>query len=488
MVQRQKVVLYNPHAVFYTMPLALVAIGSYLDPERYEVRIIDGRLEADPVAAVLAELDGALCLGMTVLTGAPIRDALRVTRAAKARRPDLLVVWGGWHPSLFPQETLLEAGIDAVVIGQGEETFLELLERRQAGADFAGVPGCVYPAPAGTAASKAIPLLASEADGGAVTNPPRPLKDINAFPAMNYDLIEVERYFKLKKQRQFDYISSQGCRFRCTFCADPFVYRRGWMGLAPERMAAELDALWRRYAFSDIGFQDETFFTRPDRVAAIAEEFNRRSLRFSWMATMRADQGSRLDEAVLADCRRAGLRRVMIGVESGSQEMLDRIKKDITLEQVYESAEKCLRQGINVLFNMIVGFPGETAAHLAESLRIAKKLRAISPTFEIAMFYYKPYPGNPIAAELQQQGYAFPASLEEWADFDYVGSSGPWMSEDVHTRIERFKFYQRIAWSHSSLLRLPLQALARWRCQRDVYTFPIEKNLIEWLRPPVQLS
>jgi len=179
---------------------------------------------------------------------------------------------------------------------------------------------------------------------------------------------------------------------------------------------------------------------------------------------------------------------VMIGVESGSQEMLDRIKKDITLEQVYESAEKCLRQGINVLFNMIVGFPGETAAHLAESLRIAKKLRAISPTFEIAMFYYKPYPGNPIAAELQQQGYAFPASLEEWADFDYVGSSGPWMSEDVHTRIERFKFYQRIAWSHSSLLRLPLQALARWRCQRDVYTFPIEKNLIEWLRPPVQLS
>ncbi|HEY1015280.1 MAG TPA: radical SAM protein, partial [Herpetosiphonaceae bacterium] len=479
--KRHKIVLYNPKAVFWTMPLALVALGSYLDPERFEVRIIDGRLEADPIAAVLAELDGALCLGLTVLTGAPIRDALLVTAAAKASRPGLLVVWGGWHASLFPVETLAESGADAVVVGQGEETFAELLERRLAGADFAGVAGCAYRDP------RAVPLL-GEAGAGIVQNPPRAMKDINAFPAQNYDLIDVESYFKLKSQRQFDYISSQGCRFRCTFCADPFVYRRGWVGLAPERMGEELAMLWRRYRFTDIGFQDETFFTKADRVAAIAEEFIKRDLHFSWMATMRADQGTRLDAQILADCKRAGLRRVMIGVESGAQEMLDRIKKDITLEQVYESAEKCLRQGINVLFNMIVGFPGETAEHLAESLRIAKKLRAISPTFEIAMFYYKPYPGNPIADDLLRQGYAFPQTLAEWADFDYVGSSGPWMTAEQHTTIERFKFYQRIAWSQPSLLRAPLRALARWRCERDIYAFPIEKNVVEWLRPPVRLS
>ena len=76
---RTKVVLYNPQAVFYTMPLALLAIGSALDPAAYDVRIVDGRLEQDPVAAVLAEIDDALCLGITVLTGAPIRDALQVS-------------------------------------------------------------------------------------------------------------------------------------------------------------------------------------------------------------------------------------------------------------------------------------------------------------------------------------------------------------------------------------------------------------------------
>ena len=130
---RQKVVLYNPQAVFYTMPLALLAIGSALDPAKYDVRIVDGRLEQDPIAAVLAEIDNALCLGITVLTGAPIRDALQVSRAVKARRPDLPVIWGGWHPSLFPEETLDEPSIDITVQGQGEETFVELVDRLAVG-------------------------------------------------------------------------------------------------------------------------------------------------------------------------------------------------------------------------------------------------------------------------------------------------------------------------------------------------------------------
>ena len=134
---RQKVILYNPAAVFYTMPLALVAVGSNLDPARYDVRIIDGRLEEDPVKAVLAELNGALCLGVSVLTGAPIRDALRIARAAKAYRPDLPIVWGGWHPSLFPTDTLAEPSIDVTVQAQGEVTFRELVDRLAAQADLA---------------------------------------------------------------------------------------------------------------------------------------------------------------------------------------------------------------------------------------------------------------------------------------------------------------------------------------------------------------
>ncbi len=469
--RRHKVILYNPAAVFYTMPLALVAVGSNLDPARYDVRIVDGRLEEDPAKAVLAELDDALCLGVSVLTGAPIRDALRITRAAKAYRPGLPVVWGGWHPSLFLTETLAEPAIDVTVKGQGEGTFRELVDRLAEKKDLAGLPGIAY-----------------RVDGKAVQNPPRPMIDMNDLPLPNYNLLPVEQYFTLKKQRQFDYISSTGCFWRCAFCADPFVYNRGWTALPPERVGEEIEHLWRRYRFDELAFQDETFFTYKKRVLAIAEAFLHRGMTFRWTATMRADQGFRLADDGFALLARSGLRRVLIGVESGSQEMLDWMQKDITLDQVAYCAEQCARHGIGAIFPFIVGFPGETDESVHASLDLAKHLRAMSPRFETPLFYFKPYPGSAITAAVVREGYRLPQTLDEWADFDFVGSSGPWVNPEKHEFIERFKFYNRVAWGRRTWVRWPLQRLARWRCKRDFYGLPLEKRLVERLRPMPRLS
>jgi radical SAM superfamily enzyme YgiQ (UPF0313 family) len=478
---RRKVLLYNPRAVFYTMPLALVAVGSALDPARYEVVIVDGRLEADPVAALLAQAEGALCLGLSVLTGAPLRDALQVTRAVKAARPDLPIVWGGWHPSLFPEQCLSEPAVDAVVVGQGEATFAEVVERLAAKESLAGVAGTAH---RDTEAAFRLPPSALS-----LVEPPRPLRDLNSFPPHNYDLIPVERFFGLKGRRQFDYISSQGCRFRCTFCADPFVYKRGWTAFSPERVARELTSWWQRHHFEEIAFQDETFFTSRARVEEIAEAFVAAKLPVEWTATLRADQGHRLDDAAWARARRAGLKRVMIGIESGSQAMLDWMKKDIQVEQVFECAEQCLRHGIGAIFNIIVGFPGEPPESVQESLRAARRLRALSPEFTVAIFYYRPYPGNEIADQLLREGYRFPQTLEEWADFDYVGGTGPWVDRAKFDLVERFKFYQKHAYGPPPhFTRWPLRAAARWRVNRNFYSFPLEKAIVERLRPAQRLS
>jgi radical SAM superfamily enzyme YgiQ (UPF0313 family) len=512
-MMRCKIILYNPRAVFYTMPLALIAIGSALDPSCYDVRIIDGRLEADPARAILAEANDAVCLGVTVLTGAPLRDALHVSRAVKAQQPDLPIVWGGWHPSLFPDQCLGEASVDAVVIGQGEETFAEMVERFASGRGLDGVFGCSYR----VATSKSqisnpnhqLRMTNSQLPiTNILHNPPRPLRDINDLPAHNYNLIDVERYFKLKGKRQFDYISSQGCRFRCTFCADPYVYKRGWYGLAPERMVRELSAVHATHPFEEISFQDETFFTSAKRVEEVSDAFIAANLRASlpmpndqlpmtndqspivqWTATMRADQGNRLDDEVLTKARRAGLRRVMIGVEAGSDEMLRRIKKDITITQVMDSAEKCRRHGIGIIFNLIVGFPHEPEDSVDASLEIAKQLRAMSADFEAAIFFYRPYPGNAIADELLRDGYRFPQTLAEWADFDYIAGRSEWVSQAVWDKVERFKFYQKYAFhGQSHPLRWPLYAISKWRVQNDFYAWPIEKTAVEWVRRPQRLS
>ncbi len=468
--RRPRVVLYNPRAVFYTMPLGLVALASALDRSRIDVVIIDGRLEPDPVAAVVAAARDAVCVGISVLTGAPIRDALAVSRAVKAASPRCTVVWGGWHPSLFPRECLADRAIDVAVQGQGEITFREIVDRLLAGRTPAGCPGTT-----------------ARIHGEIVAAVPRPLADLNTLPPHDYALIPVGRYFEKKRMRQIDYVSSQGCRFRCAFCADPAVFGRAWTGLAPERVAAEAATLVGRYAMRELAFQDETFFTSAARVDAIAEAFLSNRLGITWTATLRADQACRLGEQSFARAVRSGLRRVMVGVESGSQDTLDRLSKDVTIEQVRRTAELCARHGIGAIFNFIVGFPGEPESSIEATLSLVKELRRASPAFETPVFSYRPYPGNQMADRAVAEGYVFPQALTEWADFDYVGSRGPWLSAPAWDRLEAFQFYARHAWK-PGLWRWPLRLAAQLRCSHDWYRWPVEKRLVELVRPAPQVS
>jgi radical SAM superfamily enzyme YgiQ (UPF0313 family) len=471
--KRHKVVLYNPQAVFFTLPLALLAIGSELDPQLYEVIIVDARLEADAESAVLAHLDGALCVGVTVLTGAPISDALQISRAVKRVRPELPVVWGGWHPSMFASECLLEPSVDVTVRGQGEETFVEIVQRLAAGRTLEGCAGCTL----------------RLADGTIHENPPRALAAVDKFRAHDYNLIPVERYFALKGKRQLDYISSQGCNFRCAFCSDPFVYGRQWVGLEPTRMALRLEELWDQYHFDDVNFQDETFFTKRERVRALADKIIESGMKITWAATMRADQGVRLPDEVWAKCKQSGLRRLLVGVESGSNEMLKRIAKDIKIEQVFATAQKMVRHGIAGHFPFIVGFPDESAAAIQASLDVAKRLRSMSPDFLTPIYYFKPYPGSELVIEAVARGFQLPDTLEDWARFDYVaGMPGPWVTPEKFELIERFKFFHELAWKRVSRSTRLLQKLARYRCARDFYRWPVEMLFTRWLVPAQKLS
>ncbi|HZO23339.1 MAG TPA: radical SAM protein [Steroidobacteraceae bacterium] len=470
---RRKVLLYNPQAVFFTMPLALLAIGSELDPALYEVIIVDGRLDPDPEKTLRSHIDEAVCLGVTVLTGAPISDALRISRAAKRARADLPVVWGGWHPSMFASECLLEPSVDVTVRGQGEETFVEIVARLVRSQSLLGCAGCTV----------------RLADGSIHENPPRPLAPVDRFRAHDYGLIPVERYYELKGKRQLDYISSQGCNFRCAFCSDPFVYGRKWVGLEPTRMALRLKELWDRYRFDDVNFQDETFFTKARRVQALAERIVESGMKITWAATMRADQGIRLPEEVWALCKQSGLRRLLVGVESGSNEMLKRIRKDIRIEQVYQVAETMLRHEIAGHFPFIVGFPEESDASIQATLDCAKRLRSMSPDFQTPIYYFKPYPGSELVIEAVARGFRLPDTLEAWSEFDYVaGLPGPWVSPEKFRLIERFKFFHELAWKRVYLGKALLQRLARYRCRRDNYQWPVEMLLERWVLPAQRLS
>jgi anaerobic magnesium-protoporphyrin IX monomethyl ester cyclase len=147
----------------------------------------------------------------------------------------------------------------------------------------------------------------------------------------------------------------------------------------------------------------------------------------------------------------------------------------------------CVSHRVGAIFNFIVGFPGESGESVASTLALAKRLRRMSPDFETPIFYYRPYPGNPIAAAARDDGYVFPEGLRDWAAFDYVGTRGPWVSAELWRRVERFKFYARHAYK-AGRWRWPLRTLSRWRCERDWYGLPVEKCLVELVRRPEQVS
>ncbi|MFN8396241.1 MAG: radical SAM protein [Bacteroidia bacterium] len=470
-ITRRKVVLYNPKALFFDMPLALLAIGSQLDAARYEVVIIDGRMAADPVAEVLKHVRGAVCFGVTALTGSPLRDALDVSRVVKREAPEVPVVWGGWHVSLFPQQPLQdEASIDITVQGQGEVTFKELVDRLDKGEPLDGLNGICF-----------------RKEGKIVQTFARALESMDDFVPSNYDLIDVEAYFQKKGRRQFDYISSTGCFFRCNFCADPFVFNRKFSAISPNRMGEELEQLYKKYSFTDINFQDETFFTYAKRSREFAQELIDRGIKVTWAATMRADQGCRMDQGDWKLAKQSGLRRLLIGVESGSQEMMDYLKKDIKVEQVIECAEICRDLGIDVHFPFIVGFPKETPESIEATVAMVKRLSAMSPGFKTPIFYFKPYPGSKITDDAVKEGYPLPANTSEWAAFDF-GASGPWVSPEKFTFIENLKFYNRLAHNRRGGLLSPIKSIARWRLRNDNYRIPIERRLVETLKPGAFLT
>lgn len=469
---KSKVLLYNPQAVFFDMPLALMAIASQLDQDLYDITIVDARIDENAHESILTNLDACICVGITVLTGAPIQDALFLSQKIKAINPDLPIIWGGWHPSMFSKEIMNETPyVDFIVKAQGEETFKELVDAIERRKPFDKINGLVW-----------------RDEGHLRDNGSRPTIDMNSFNPSNYALININDYFEKKKKKQLDYISSTGCFFRCTFCADPFVFNRKFVSIDAMRVVDEITAIYRTTPFDDINFQDETFFTYPERIIDIAKGLKQNNVHVTWAATMRADQCHRISDENFEQLVETGMRRLLIGVESGSQEMMDWLQKDIKIEYVLEAAERCKKYGVGAIFPFIIGFPGESDESVLASLKMANQLSRMSSKFTTPIFYYKPYPGAQITIEAEKKGYQMPNTLKDWSKFDYVDSKGPWVSNEKFKLVENFKFYNKLSTKRGNIFLKPFNFIASKRINALQFALPLEKKIADTLISKPKLS
>lgn len=355
-----------------------------------EVRVIDAQAEglsAADCGRAAAEW-GADLVGLTVLTFS-LLDALDVAKAVKAARPEALVIAGGPHAHLFPKETLGLGPFDAVLRGEGEESFAALV---------AGWPGTKAAPPPGVwwkDGPKGNPDVAPLIEG----------LDRLAFPARDLTKVDLYRSVLSPVSPITTMMSSRGCPYKCVFCDRPHLGKkfrpRGATSVVDEMEAAA------GLGVREVVFYDDTFSVDKDRVRAIADEILRRGLRIAWDIRARVSDLGRDDFDL---CRRAGLARVHFGVESGDPDILKALKKGITHDQARAAFKAAREAGLETLAYFMVGLPGETEATVARTAALAAEL---DPDF-VHFSALIPFPGTPLYAEALSYGVI---KRDVWAEF-----------------------------------------------------------------------
>ena len=341
-------------------PLALIAVASPLIEAGHEVIIVDSALEPDFIDRTLAALDGALCLGVSLITGPMIADTLAVCRAAKARNPDLPIILGGWHPSILPEQTLAADFVDAVVLKQGEVAFARVVERLAAGETLDGLPG----------------VMTKDRSGAVVSGPPPVYTPVAELPSRvpGYALIDYDRYERQTGLRWVMYTTSHGCPYNCAYCSNASVYGRKLDVLPVEQVVEEVSWLVRRYGVSLLGIIDDIFFTSRERSMQIAEGFLREGLKMSWYVQDRADSVAKLTPAQAQMYRRSGLVRVHFGAESGSDRVLSSIEKRSKVARTLVAVDRCREADIRASFGFIFGLPDEGEEDMRQTIDLIREI------------------------------------------------------------------------------------------------------------------
>ena len=436
---------------------------------RFDVKLVDNFVSPDYEKTILRETEDALCLGISVLTGPHIGAAVQVSRAVKKLRPEFPIVFGGWHASLATEQTLREPYVDAIVRGQGELTLVELAQRIADGKNWHGVRGLSF----------------KDSDGAIVHEPERPVANINSLPRPAYEMADPGIYAAASGVRQLAYTSSVGCPYQCNYCTDQVFYKRRFNAYSVERVVDELAELVPRYDIEHVPFFDSNFLVDRKRAVAIAKGIIDSGVKFQWDFQTSTDFLALMSEEDVKALAESGVHHIGFGTESASQEVLTLMNKRFQhVDQMVDTARKTSLAGIHVVFNIILGYPGETEAHRQQTFRIMSDIAREYSNVSFSPNIFTPYPGIPIWPQLKEMGVREPQTLQEWETLALGTNVLPWLrGEDLRKLRRSLEYFllnnqirkvaTRIPWFRRNVRRL-LGAPVRWRIGKSRYSFPWE--------------
>ena len=332
----------------------------------------------------------------------------RVAAAAKKAVPSALVVVGGTHASSFPKVLASDKNIDIVVVGEGEQTLLEIIERHSYGEALEGIAGTAY----------------FNKDGIYCQNPPRDFLDFSTHPGPARDILDIDRYISSEyskkhgfKPRRLPIVTSRGCPYKCIFCSIHSVWRHSYHRRNPEVVLDEIEWLVTEHGVEEIMFWDDNIAANSKHFNAILDGIIGRRLPIRW-CTPNGIAIWLLDEELIDKCRRAGCYKLTFGIETGSEKTQQFIRKNqINFERAKQLILYCNSIGLWTMSPFIIGFPFERREDIMATIDYAIDCGVDVASFFIAV----PYPGCEMYDIYKENGL-LPEAVERTEPDKWIGN------------------------------------------------------------------
>ncbi len=369
-------------------PVGLCCLASYLMKNGYEVEIIDANILNMTVeeTAKTSFKDSPRLIGIYTNT-ANYYVVSKVVSAIKEIDGSQKIVLGGPHATFLPQDSLMETRADYCIVGEGEETLLELARAIEDGSgEFAKIDGLAFK---------------DEQKSVIINKPRKRIENLDSLPFPAVDLLPPLLNYKLYLLMQYNklpymtWVSSRGCPYRCVFCNTPFGKTVKYH--SPAYVADFLDFLSKKFGVKNMFFCDDTFTSDENRVFELCGLLKKRKIDISWYASVRANIKNR---DIFREMRSAGCWTCAVGVESGDPEILRLMRKNISLDDVKNTCESILKAGLILKTFFIIGSPNETVKTIDRTIRFANSLKAHYPVFSLMT----PFPGTELWASAEKYG------------------------------------------------------------------------------------
>lgn len=464
-------------------PLGLLSIATHLTGNGFNAAVLDSYEFLDNYSGLLKE--EPLFIGLSVMTP-QIPMAMKITRLIKSTKPQVKVLWGGVHPTLFPEQTVKNELIDMIIVGEGEYPCLELSRCLSLKGDLSSVSGLYYK------------------NGGKVLKTEDAMvSDINKEPFLNYDIPNANAFVinrhdfsnkgGPKGVRAIEMITGRGCPYQCTFCINNISLKKQFRFKSAGRVLDEIEFYQDKYGVECVRFQDEEFFVSKPRIFEFLDGIEKRKIKISWMADVRANHfvDHYITDSLAARIRASGCFYWTIGVESASERMLKKLKKYITIEQVLRARDISRRARINIGYGFMIGLPGETKKDVTDALRFAVQVKTKN-TREIIFSVFRPYPGSELYNDALKLGIKEFETLQEWEGSNFYETlfmdvdAYPWIVDKDFIGFIKFtannvfsnyrRSYDWLMWTKA------LKFIGMVRIKLNFWKFPIEYRIFNLAR------